>query len=241
MFTATGELVSEFLYPTFAVSDPAISPDGRFIAIILEPRNNQQDYGVHIYSPEGQLLRIIRDSATEGRLASSVTWTVDGKLAISYTSRGVFIVEDLLAGEPRLLVNTPNYTMMNINFSPRTDQLAFRSSLDSQLYVYSSETGKVRQVTKHNGPEINDPEERITGFDWSPDERFFVATITSYLDDDCQNSTAVIIEADANAALLPDNTFRSSYTSDDIFTVQQFFSTVYISLTCTLGSVTWSE
>tara|TARA_R100000306_G_scaffold62416_1_gene69767 strand:- start:2239 stop:3126 length:888 start_codon:yes stop_codon:yes gene_type:complete len=244
--TTSGESLASFDHAEYQVSPPYISPNNQYVAFLTLPERSEVEGFIRIYTLEGVLVRTIEDNLAEGLNAFAITWTRDGALLISSRQKGLYIVDDPLASEPRLIKPTPNETMLTPRISPDASKIAFSAASNGQLHVWDVGTEDFRQITNHSVPDGYSL--FIEGLDWSPDSRYILANVHHTKSESCLGISTVIIDQAADKAILPDRfTFTSSeYTNPDIFEVEYYppgrgANGHTIQGLCSRGDLDWRE
>ncbi len=109
------------------------SPDGRWIAFVSD-RGGQDDIWI-VPSRGGQPLRVTNDLASE----SSHEWSADGRTIYyerTYTEGGLGVTAPD-AGEPRMLLSWPGYSVFSADLSPDGATVLFTSDRSGNLDIWS--------------------------------------------------------------------------------------------------------
>ncbi|MBK8640588.1 MAG: PD40 domain-containing protein [Chromatiaceae bacterium] len=236
------KVISSFSIESYATGLAQQSPDKQFIAAGVEPYGFYNiPYGrareLRIYDRSGTILRDIEDDEENNWIHSSWAWTQDGRLLISFSKRGLYILDDVLGSQPRLLksfmrssdsITTPLY----MTVSPDNTKVAFTLYDDRQLYVMNLDGTGLVQITKSDITVITG------GIAWSPDGQFLAVTAASFPANICLGRDTLLIRSVAKNAELPDlwghtnpeYTWDSPYNfqSDDVFQLEYVSDSGYL-------------
>ena len=147
--------------------DPALSPDGEFVAYAAGPVGRMQLY-VRQVGGEGVVsltTRLDRDQRASG-------WSPDGR-RIAFQSGGSIYVVDALGGRPRIVAEPPEgRAVINPAWSPDGERLAYVVGMaGAGARSLAPRSGEIVAVQQVDGGEVR---ELTRGFDlhsvaWSPD------------------------------------------------------------------------
>ena len=212
----TGALLASFdIYYLSLLSEAFVSPDNQHLAIVLEKED--ESGVVNIYTLGGHLVRSIEDDSSQGLHAAGVAWTRDGGLIVSYQRKGLYLLDDPFTSSARLIKESGGQTYLNVKISPDSTRVAFRLFEDGEIYIWEVGSQDVRQVTDKPGGEELD--QWVVGLDWSPDGKYFIATLRHNLINGCIGRETVIIQSDAEKAVLPDPVNDENFETQEMFPV----------------------
>lgn len=130
-------------------------------------------------------------------------WTRDGRLLLSYSRDGLYVVDDIYSGQPRLIKSFVGKTLLHLDVSPDNSKVAFIFGEKRQLFVMNMDGTGLRQVTVSTEPAIDNT--IVEGLSWSPDGQniaLYTAAIVDSLP--CSGRAVLIVNADALEAPLPE-------------------------------------
>jgi Tol biopolymer transport system component len=92
---------------------------------------------------------------------SSWAWSQDGRLLVSYSGRGLYVLNDVLGSKPELVQSFVGNTPIYLSVSQDNTRIAFVLYPDRQLFVMNMDGSNLRQLTKSDKTYID-------GLTWSP-------------------------------------------------------------------------
>jgi serine/threonine-protein kinase len=143
--------------------DPAISPDGEFVAYAAGPASRMQIYVRRVSG--GRPIALTQDSTKNHRWPR---WSPDGSL-VGYVTGGAIHVVSALGGAsrvlvrvaaPRLFARAGSDTVPGFGWSPDGRRIAFTAGWPGEIYVQELDGGGPRAIT--SGQETH-------SLAWSPD------------------------------------------------------------------------
>ena len=136
--------------------DPAVSPDGRFVAYVAGPLPGARVYVLQVGGGSSPVA-VAKDLPGWQRFPY---WSPDGGRLVFLSERGVEVVA-ALGGVPRLLVPAEGAFMLAGPWSPDGRRVAFARS--DSLFVVGLDGGAARLLDHHGD---------LHSFSWSPDGRW---------------------------------------------------------------------
>jgi serine/threonine-protein kinase len=136
--------------------DPAVSPDGRFVAYAAGPLSEARIYVLQVEGG-GSPVAVAKDFPGWQRFPY---WSPDGGRLLFLSARGIEVVA-ALGGVPRLLVPTGGAFALAGPWSPDGKQIAFARS--DSLFVAPVNGGSPKLLDHHGD---------LHSFSWSPDGRW---------------------------------------------------------------------
>jgi WD40 repeat protein len=246
IFRIDGPLVNSFSVGAQTYGAILLSPDNQLVAIGHKPEYGYKvkdvARGVRIYDRNGGLMREFLDGQ-DGPYHSDWAWTRDGRLILSYASSGIYIVDDVLVSEPRLIRSFDGKTALYLDVSPDNSKIAFTFYEKEQAFVMSMNGTELRQVTVSTDPAIDNTV--VEGISWSPDGGYLALVAAApYYRRLCTGVDLLVVKSDSIEAQLPDlSESHSQFRSTDTFYVEIWSqSHLLISAgTCPKGDVDWRE
>jgi hypothetical protein len=217
-------VTSSFTVEVYPTGEAKLSPNGQFIAVGVDP-TYIYPYGrereLRIYDRNGTLLRDFEDDEDNNWVHSDWAWTQDGRLLVSFSKRGLYILDDVLGSQFRFLQSFNGTTPISLAVSPDNTQIAFWLYTDRQLFIMNLDGTGLRQVTRSEKTSISQ------GISWSPDGRFLAVRAFTDSPSSCWGRATLIVRSDAQNAELPD--ISAIQVGDGDFQSTNVFFVEYVS------------
>src|SRR5439155_23047883 len=152
------------------VSDPAWSPDGRWL---LYRATGASVQGLWLVPPDGSRRRRLVSGEVQG-----FEWSPDGR-SILFTDGKSLVVYDVAADARRVIASYPTAGIGDAHWSPDGRMIAFSRTADGDLLVYDLLT-KAAQVIASYLPDEELLEYGVGLLNWSPDARHLAFTVVGF-------------------------------------------------------------
>jgi hypothetical protein len=227
IFRIDGPLVNSFSVDAKPYGFPKLSPDNQLLALGFKPyggfKYENITPGLRIFDRNGLLIREFLSSDSDIFL-SDWAWTRDGRLVISYEKQGLYIVDAIRSGQPRLLRSFEGKTALYLDVSPDDSKIAFAFHEKEQAFVMNIDGTELRQLTVSNEPAVDNSV--IRALSWSPDGQNIAIVAESPLESLPCTSELLIVKSGAIEAPLPIikpyHDGKYPVQSDDLFYVQEY-------------------